>query len=89
MKRDNPDRQTVPILLTVTALMAAIPLIYLTGYLWLGSPWTPRPSGRIRMRVFSSEWLAAAYQPAAWVESRIRGYPVVAGTEQDLRISSP
>jgi hypothetical protein len=41
------------------------------------------------MRVFGSAALAAVYQPAAWVESRVRGYSVTAGTEDDLFSASP
>jgi hypothetical protein len=91
MKNESPDRRAVPVVSSVIVVVVGVLLIYVAGYFWLGDAWRPGPAGPgpLRMRVFGSPWLAAAYQPAAWVESRIRGYPVIAGTEDDLRNASP
>jgi hypothetical protein len=72
-------------------VIVAVLLLYVAGYFWLGDAWRPgpTPAAPLRMRVFGSEWVATMYQPAAWVESRLRGYPVAAGTEEDLRNASP
>jgi hypothetical protein len=71
-------------------LIAVLFGAYLTGYICLGAAWRPRgPGTQLRMRVYGHAWLATVYRPAAWVESRIRGYAVPIGTHDDLRLQSP
>jgi hypothetical protein len=92
MKNPNSDKRSVPLAFLVIALVVAPLLLYLGGYFWLGDAWRPGPTasgGQLRMRVFHQDWLAVVYRPAAWVESQIRGYTVIAGTEEDLYNSSP
>jgi hypothetical protein len=84
--------RAVPLVPSVIAAIAVVLLLYLAGYFALGDAWWPGPTmpgPRLRMRVFGSQWIAAAYRPAAWVESRLRGYEVIAGTEEDLFNASP
>ena len=69
-----------------------LPAIYVGGYFFLGGEWRPGPGPGpypIRMRVFPDARLAALYRPAAWIESRIRGYHIVSGDEELLFRSSP
>lgn len=85
---DRSHRLSAPIWVGVILVLT----LYIGGYFGLGNPWRPGPPGaanRLRMRVFGSAALAAVYQPAAWVESRVRGYSVTAGTEDDLFSASP
>ncbi len=92
MKSKDAARRSVSVASAVIVGAIVLLLLYTAGYFALGNAWWPGPTmpgPRLRMRVFSSGWIAAAYQPAAWIESRIRGYDVIAGTEEDLRNASP
>ena len=71
--------------------MLAIVLVtlgaYLGGYFWLGERWellnrdTPAVGGVERR--FGQQWLCTVFVPAAWIEEKVMGIPVV------LRHASP
>jgi hypothetical protein len=87
-KGEHSHLRGAPALFCILLVLIAI-VLYAGGYFLLSDRWTWFSSGQLRMRVFASEWLADVYQPAAWVESKIRGYPVVAGSQADVFILSP
>ena len=79
--------------IAASALLAlTLAVAYVAGYFVLGPAWRPGPGPgphAIRMRVFPDSRIATLYQPAAWIESRIRGYDIVAGDEELHYMSSP
>jgi hypothetical protein len=74
------------------AVVVVLACLYGAGYFYFGDPWRPGPPPGphpIRMRVFPQNWLAHVYRPVAWLESKARGYPIAAGDDEALRLSSP
>jgi hypothetical protein len=89
MARTEKTGRATSVVAVVVLILATI---YAAGYVFLGREWRPGPGSgphRIRMRVFPDSRLATAYRPAAWIESRIRGYNIVSGDEELLFTSSP
>ena len=92
MTRTEKNRRVPDAVLASVVLLLISVTIYVGGYVFLSDEWRPGPGPGpypIRMRVFPNSQLAALYHPAAWVESRIRGYHIVSGDEQRLYMSSP
>ena len=88
MRDTRPSASGRNVLFAVFAILVA----YAAGYFLLGDAWRPGPPPGphpIRMRVFPNSFFAAAYRPAAWIESRIRGGDIVAGDPAMLARSSP
>lgn len=91
-RAEKPRRSVVQVAIAVFVLALLALLLYTGGYVLLGSAWRPGPGPGpypIRMRVFPHSQLATLYRPAAWVESRIRGYNIVSGDEESLFTASP
>jgi hypothetical protein len=73
-------------LLVSLALLLAILGLYVGGYFWPSeSTAVYRFEKTWIRRSFGNRWLAWAYQPAAWIESRVHGRDIQADTVYDAK----
>ena len=91
----NSRPSTAAPILAVLAVVLALLAGYVGGYFWLGGGATitfTTTSGGTQPgieRRYGRDWLRACFEPAAWAEAKLGGYPVNVCGREDVKSFAP
>lgn len=90
------ERKSPVLSILAVVVLLLLPLgAYVGGYFWLGEaatiPFTTASGGAQpgMERKYGRDWLRGCFEPAAWAEAKLGGYPVLVLGKEDAKAFSP